>query len=119
MLQIAARLLHGAHVTGNLTLQVTANATETCHQRRFRQGDTDTVKERRLSIFLVQVKVNIVVVRLAEALSLRNIFGLSAQRGMQVNEEQGLQVVSFLARVCVRCRQVMNGHISIVLFLGW
>ena len=28
------------------------------------------------------VKVNIVVVRLAEALSLRNIFGLSTQRGM-------------------------------------
>ena len=69
-----------------------------------------------LRLFRMQVKVNIVVVRLVEALSLRNTFGLSAQRGMQVNEEQGLQVASFLARAQVRRGQVRSGHVSIVLF---
>ena len=116
MLQVAARLLHGAHVAGNLTLQVAANTAETRHQRRLRQSDTDTVKGRRLSIFLVQVKVNLVVVRLVETLRLRNTLGLSTQRGMQIDKKEGLQVASFLARAQVRCGQVRSGHISIVLF---
>ena len=118
MLQVAARLLHSAHVTGNLTLQVTANTAETRHQRRLRQSDTDTVKGRRLGIFLMQVKLNIVTIRFVETLRLRNTLGLSTQRGMQVDEKEGLQVASFLARAQVRCGQVRSGHISIVLFLG-
>ena len=116
VLQIAARLLHSAHVASNLTLQVTANATETRHQRRLRQSDTDTIKGRRLSIFLMQIKMNLVVVRFVETLRLRNTLGLSTQRGMQVDEKEGLQVASFLARAQVRRGQVRSGHISIVLF---
>ena len=53
VLQIAARLLHSAHVTGNLTLQVTANATERATSEGSVRVIPDTVKERRLSIFLV------------------------------------------------------------------
>ena len=63
----------------------------------------------------MQIKMNIVVVRLVETLRLRNTLGLSAQRGMQVDEKEGLQVASFLARAQVRRGQVRSGHISIVL----